>query len=71
MICYNCHAAIHWQLEGEPGHWECSKTTEDRIILETPASSCGDALAHARALKAAGVPEWCPLNRGRKARPHS
>ena len=71
MICYDCPAAIHRQYEGEPGHWECRKTPGDRAILETPASSCGDALAHARALKAAGVPEWCPLNRGRKARPRS
>lgn len=71
MICYDCPAAIHTQYEGQPGHWKCRKTPGYRAILETPASSCGDALAHARSLKAAGVPEWCPLNMGRKARPRS
>lgn len=69
MVCYDCKAT-HEQLEGEKGKWICWKT--DRTICETPASSCGDVLAHVKALQAAQTPDWCPLNNGRsKTRPRA
>jgi len=71
VTCYNC-TPIHKQLEGHKGRWVCPKTMDERTICETPASSCGDVLAHAKALREARTPKWCPLNRGlRRTRPRA
>lgn len=72
MKCYDC-IAIHRQMEGEKGQWTCGQKgpTMGRTICETPASSCGDTLAHARALRQTPTPAWCPLNRRRKTAPRA
>lgn len=67
MACFDCPTAMHTQYEGEIGRWVCRKTDDESTICETPVLDCGNSLAHARALKTAHTPEWCPKNKTRCA----